>query len=169
MAIIRSAGLRIFVLLPLLAVLGAAVPPSEPDSIRYETEPCFGFCPVFAVTVNRDGQGMFEGRQHTAVKGSRRFRMTRAQFRAFASKLAPLRPARGSIRYDHGTRCQGGGVPPTDGASTDVSWREGAASQSLHFYEGCPQRPIGLRLRQARALLPINHLIGPHCALGRCH
>jgi Domain of unknown function (DUF6438) len=168
MAIIRSGGLRILVLLLSFAALGAAEPPRDPDIIRYEETACFGFCPVFVVTVGRDGQGLFEGRQHTAVQGTRRFRMTRAQFTALAAKLAPLRPASGHISYDYDTRCQGAGVPPTDGASTNIGWREGRKGQSLHFYSGCPQRSVSLRLFQARAMLPIKAFIGQPCLRGRC-
>jgi len=41
----------------------------EPDSIAYETGPCFGACPVLRVSVRPDGSGIFEGRQHTVYHG----------------------------------------------------------------------------------------------------
>ena len=41
------------------------------------------------VTVTADGSGLFEGRRHSAFQGQRRFRITPAQFRAFAARLAP--------------------------------------------------------------------------------
>jgi hypothetical protein len=160
MAIIRSGARCVLAFLLSLAAPGAAAPRREPDSIRYEATACFGYCPVFVVDVDRDGRGVFDGRRHTAVRGIRRFRMTRAQFTAFASKLAPVRPAGGDIRYDYDTKCKGAGVPVTDGPSTNVTWREGRTSQSLHFYSGCPQRPVYQRLSQAAKLLPIEAFIG---------
>jgi hypothetical protein len=169
MAIIRSGGPRLLLPLLSLALVGASPPRPAPETIRYETTQCFGFCPLFVVTVHRDGQGVFEGRQHTAVQGTRRFRITRAQFRAFAATLEPVRPASGHVSYDYDTRCQGAGVPPTDGASTNVGWREGRTGQSLHYYSGCSQQSMELSLRQARALLPITAFIGRACLLGRCH
>jgi hypothetical protein len=168
MAIIRSGTLRMLVLPLLFLTLAAAAPQPEPDSIRYEEMGCFFYCPVFVVSVDRDGRGLFEGRRHTAVHGPKRFRMSPAQFRAFASKLEPLRPAGGSVRYDYDTRCGGAGVPVTDGASTSVAWRSGQNRQFLHYYSGCPQPAVGQHLREAMALLPIKAFIGEACLQGRC-
>jgi hypothetical protein len=168
MAIIRSAAFCILVLLSSLTGLSAAAPGPEPDSIRFEAEGCFFYCPVFVVSVDRNGRGLFEGRRHTLVQGPRRFRMSPAQFQAFASKLEPLRPAGGSVRYDHGTRCGGAAVPVTDGASTNVAWRSGQSRQFLHFYSACPQRDVDRGLREAMDLLPIKAFIGEACLLGRC-
>lgn len=160
MEIIRSAAFRILTLLSSLPALSAAAPHPEPDSIRYEAMGCFFDCPVFVVSVDRDGRGLFEGRRHTVVQGPRRFRLSPEQFRAFASKLEPLRPAGGSVRYDHDTRCEGDGARVVDGASTNVAWRSGQSRQFLHFYHGCPQREVGRGLGEAAALLPIKAFVG---------
>jgi hypothetical protein len=143
----------------------AATPQAEaadrrPRSISYETGPCFGACPVYRVTVSADGAGRFEGRNFTAVRGERSFRITPAQFRAFAAQLAPLRPARGSRRYS-GDACR---VMATDLPSTEVTWSAGGGEQQLYFYFGCDMdrnRAIAERLRAAPRLLPIADLIGP--------
>jgi len=137
------------------AALGGGV-----ESITYETGPCFGACPVYTVTVNRDGTGLFEGRRFTAVSGERRFTLAPAQFDAFARQLEPLRPASGEQRYS-GEMC---GVMATDLPSADVRWRSsGGAEQHLYFYFGCDMernRIIADRLRAAPDLLPIGALIG---------
>lgn len=130
----------------------------EVDSISYETGPCFGACPVYRVTVNRDGDGLFEGRRFTAVTGERRFTVTPAQYRAFVHHLAPLRPASGERRYS-GEAC---GSMATDLPSAEVIWRA-LDRQSLYFYYGCDMernRAIAERLRAAPDLLPIGDLIG---------
>ena len=143
------------------ATTSGAATGGEPDSIAYQTGPCFGACPVYTVTVNRDGTGLFEGRRFTAVAGERRFTLTPAQFRAFARQLEPLRPA-GEQRYS-GDVC---GVMATDLPSTDVRWRSADGSeQHLYFYFGCDMernRAIADRLRAAPDLLPIAELIGRH-------
>ena len=130
----------------------------EVDSVSYETGPCFGACPVYRVTVNRDGNGLFEGRRFTAVTGERRFRVTPAQYRAFVGHLAPLRPASGERRYS-GEACES---MATDLPSAEVTWRA-VDRQSLYFYYGCDMernRAIAERLRSAPDLLPIGELIG---------
>jgi hypothetical protein len=132
----------------------------ESDSISYETGPCFGACPVFKVSVSPDGSGTFEGRRHTAVTGERRFRITPAQYRAFAAHLAPLRPAEGTVRLS-GEACR---QIATDMPSAEVTWfSQIGNSQGYYFYYGCDMeknQAIAERLRRAPSLLPIQELIG---------
>lgn len=153
------------ILLPPVAALAAAAFPSpataQVTSISYETTPCFGYCPIYRVTVNADGSGQFEGRRHSAFQGQRRFRITPAQFRAFVARLAPARPARGDIVYDRATRCQGAGPPPTDHPNIIVTWTEGRRRQRLDFYTGCRNPGIRSALEEARRLLPIERWINP--------
>jgi hypothetical protein len=132
----------------------------EVDSVSYETGPCFGVCPVYRVTVNRDGNGQFEGRRFTAVTGERLFSVTPAQYRAFVRQLEPLRPASGERLYS-GEACE---MMATDLPSTDVRWRmRNGAEPHLYFYHGCDMdrnRPIAERLHAAAKLLPIGDFIG---------
>lgn len=132
----------------------------ESDAITYETGPCFGACPVFKVTVRPDGGGVFEGRRFTAVTGERGFRLSPAQYRAFAEQLAPLRPREGSVRLA-GENCR---RTATDLPSAEVTWlSQIGTSQSYYFYHGCDieqNRAIAERLRRAPSLLPIGEMIG---------
>ena len=137
----------------------ASVPGSLPESISYETGRCFGACPVYKVTVSRDGQGLFEGRRFTTVTGERRFVVTPAQYRAFAEHLAPLRPPSGSVHLDAQPACT---QMATDLPSASVTWRSGGTEQSLHYYFGCDmeaRRAMAERLRAAPPLLPIGSFI----------
>jgi len=135
--------------------------PIEGDSISYETGPCFGGCPVYAVTVRPDGTGVFEGKRFTAVTGTRNFALSRAQYDAFAARLAPYRPASGEVRYSHGEpNCPNA---PTDMPSIDVRWTRAIGdSQGLHFYLGCGRdnRALAETLGGAVELLPVHALIG---------
>ena len=130
------------------------------ESLTYETGPCFGACPVYVVTVNRDGTGLFEGRRFTRVTGSRSFSMTDAQFRRLAAHLAPLRPLDGDVRYA-GDSCAS---LATDLPSVEVTWSTaGEARQQLYFYYGCDMErnaAIAERLRTVPDLLPIGDFIG---------
>lgn len=139
----------------------AAAPPSTPvQTISYETGPCFGRCPVYRFHVNSDGRGSFEGIRFTAVSGPRPFRATVAQYRAFARQLEPVRPERGSVRYE-GRACRS---MATDLPSTEVIWRSRRGTQSLYFYHGCDMqrnRALAERLNAAPALLGIGDFIRP--------
>jgi uncharacterized protein DUF6438 len=138
----------------------AAAPPATPaHTITYETGPCFGRCPVYRVSVSSDGAGSFEGISFTAVAGTRPFRATYAQYRAFAAQLEPVRPAQGSLRYE-GRACR---AVATDLPSAEVTWRSRRSTQSLYFYYGCDlqrNRALADRLTAAPALLPIGDFIG---------
>ena len=149
-----------FALAALLALPAcAAMAPATPvETIVFETGPCFGACPVYRVTVNSGGDGTFEGRRFTALTGSRPFRATPAQYRAFARQLEPLRPASGTVRYA-GDACAS---MATDLPSTEVTWRSRRGTQSLYFYHGCDMqrnRAIAERLTAAPGLLPIGDFI----------
>jgi len=143
-----------------LPVASAAQPrPGTPvETIIFETGPCFGTCPVYRVVVNSNGTGTFEGRHHTAVTGTRPFRLRPGQYLAFARHLAPLRPARGTIRYA-GERCR---IAATDLPSAEVTWRSRRGTRGLYFYYGCDMqrnRAIAARLSAAPGLLPIGDYI----------
>jgi hypothetical protein len=130
------------------------------ESISYETGPCFGACPVYTVIVHAHGSGRFEGRGFATVKGVRAFRITPAQYRAFAAWLEPLRPRSGSIRYDAPPRCE---HMATDMPSADVKWRKrNGSEQEFYFYYGCDmggKQAMAERLRKAPDLLPIAAFI----------
>jgi hypothetical protein len=137
--------------------------PIEAESISYETQPCFGACPVYAVTVSPDGHGHFTGKRFTALTGERDFTLDRAAYDRFAAAIAPYRPASGAVRYEMGSdNC---GPAPTDMPSADVTWssRTGS-SETLHFYFGCKARnpALAAALQSAPEALPIADLIGKH-------
>lgn len=153
-------GLRLALIAALAgcATGGVGGAASGPASISYETGPCFGACPVYKVTVNADGSGVFEGRRFTAVEGHRSFRVTPGQYARLVAHLEPLRPASGSRRYS-GEACA---MMATDLPSADVTWEGPAGAQQLYFYHGCDMeknRPIAERLNAVPDLLPIGEFI----------
>ena len=117
----------------------AAAPPPPPTAgavrtIRYETGPCFGSCPVYVLTVGSDGQGTFESRSNTGVTGSRSFSIAPAQFADFEARLAPYRPA-GERRLAMGDECND--RVATDMPSVDIRWSGKGPSSHLYVYYGC--------------------------------
>ena len=141
---------------------GPAPIPIEADSITYSTGSCFGACPVYTVTVRPDGTGSFEGKRFTAVAGVRSFTLTRAQYDAFAARLAPYRPESGARRFTPGE--PGCRRMATDMPSADVTWTRAIGdSQALYFYFGCDMeanRAMIDALARAPDVLPIADLIG---------
>jgi hypothetical protein len=155
---------KAWLLILALAALPACATVAEDGgvpSISFETGPCFGACPVYKVTVNADGTGLFEGRRFTAVTGERYFTVTPGQYRAFVAQLAPLRPASGDRRYSGPPLCR---QMATDLPSAEVTWRLREGEQHLYFYYGCDMarnRAIVARLDTAPRLLPIGDFIRP--------
>jgi uncharacterized protein DUF6438 len=153
-------GLRLALVAALAgcATTGAGSPEDGPATISYETGPCFGACPIYRVTVNADGSGVFEGRRWTRAEGNRSFRVTAQQYQRLVAHLEPLRPASGSIRYS-GEACES---MATDLPSAEVTWEGPAGAQQLYFYHGCDMeknRPIAERLNAVPDLLPIGEFI----------
>lgn len=143
---------------------GHVTPVQVAETIHYETAPCFGACPVYAVTVSSDGTGTFDGKRFTAVTGEHPFTLTSAQFADFRKRLQPYRPAVGERRLDSGNPdCQ---ASITDQAGAAVSWQGGGASPaSLSLYYGCTAPALAAMkaaLRSAPEALPIAALIGKH-------
>jgi len=134
----------------------------EADSITYETGPCFGACPVYAVTVRPDGSGVFTGKRFTAVTGERAFKLTPGQYAAFAARLAPYRPKSGERRITPGEKeC---GPAATDLPGVDIIWTRAIGdSQKLIYYFGCRMdgdRTMAEALGGAVETLPLEALIG---------
>jgi hypothetical protein len=145
------------------ATTGGA-PSQAAETIRYETSPCFGACPVYVVTVSSDGGGTFEGKRFTAVTGERAFTVTPAQFAEFRRQLAPFRPTDGERRIASGEADCGSMI--TDQPSAAVTWSGGdAPPASLSLYYGCTAPDLAAMktaLRSAPEALPIAAYIGKH-------
>src|SRR3546814_8814740 len=105
----------ILLLAPLIAlagcVAGGTATPADRATITYATQPCFGACPVYTVTVSPDGQGVFAGKRFTAVTGERPFALPSDAYDRFAAALAPNRPGSGEVRYEMGTGTWGMAPP----------------------------------------------------------
>ena len=145
-----------------VALAGCVTPPTEGnvESIAFETEPCFGFCPQFAIEVGADGQGTYDGGSSVRQQGTHAFTVTPAQFAAFRDRLAPFRPAQ-SVTWD---RQQCDGPVATDSPSVKVTWRDDAGETvTLDWYMGCRQPGLteqSDRIYEAWQELPLAALVG---------
>jgi hypothetical protein len=134
--------------------------PSGP-TITYETQPCFGACPVYTISVMPDGHGMFHGTRFTAATGDRSFAADRVAYGRFADALAPFRPSGERAIQPGSPDC---GPAATDMSSVTVRWSGDATpAATLTLYYGCSAPALAAMkqaLRDAPGLLPIAPLIG---------
>lgn len=135
--------------------------PSRPliQSITYATTPCHGRCPVYSVTVDANGSGVFTGTRETAVTGERRFSITPVQAARFFDGLQPYRST-GEVLLNGPQSCRD---YVSDLPSADVKWTGARGSNHLLYDYGCDRdehRALADALRAAPRMLPIAGLIG---------
>lgn len=137
-----------------------AVPEANVERISFSVEPCFGFCPDFALTVDANGRGTFDGQNFVAAPGVHVFSANPEQLAAFQARLAPFRPAE-SVAYDY-ENCDGAVM--TDMPSVAVTWHgDGGEDTELRWYMGCRQPGLSDRsdeIYRAWEELPIGDLVG---------
>ena len=136
---------------------GADTP--APRSVRFETTPCFGSCPVFSMTISADGHGTYEGGRFVKTKGTHEFTASPAQVKAFFDRIRPFRP-RGEKTYDYG-HCPV--AVATDSPSVHVRWTSVAGDDALDWYLGCrvpALNAIEPDLYNAWKELPLDDLVG---------
>lgn len=134
---------------------------SPVESIRYETSPCFGACPIYTLSVTSVGHGTYQGQRFTSETGTRTFEATPAQFDAFAKALEPYRGKKGGM--PGGDNCK---RMHTDDTGVTVTWTytSGKTDMLAHYY-GCDSpefEAMEAALRDAPSKLPVGELIGKH-------
>lgn len=129
--------------------------PSPGDSLlSLERSPCFGFCPVYTLTLLADGRGFVKGNAPTA-SFRREFTVPRARLDALARDMV----AGGFLALDS-TYIPGDSLcsqPATDFPASILTLWQGGTRHEVRYYHGCyPQEedappPIRSYLRWALA------------------
>jgi hypothetical protein len=133
--------------------------PEAPRQVTFETTPCFGSCPVFSLTLDADGHGVYEGGRFVKSKGRHEFSASRAQVRAFFDRIRPFRPD-GAASYDM-ANCLG--PAHTDAPSVKVRWISATRADALDWNLGCQVaalQAIEPDLQNAWQELPLDDLVG---------
>ena len=131
---------------------GSPAPAPGADTIRFSAGPCFGFCPVYSVTVKPDGASLLTPERNTAVPGETRFTVAPSQYRRLRESVAAFRPKTGSeMRIGPGENCE---RVATDLPEYRIVWtQQGQDDTQLSFYSGCFDERYA-PLRAAIAALP---------------
>lgn len=111
----------------------AAHDPGSAETITLAVGPCFGFCPVYAVSVSPAGEVVFNGERHTAVLGERRRSVGEATYRTVARDLGSYRPPSGSRGE---VDCS---AAVSDTSSLTLTWTDAAGRETVATVStGCP-------------------------------
>lgn len=128
-------------------------------SVTYAMTPCHGFCPVYSVTLDANGAGVFTGTRNTAVLGERRFTASAQQVADFIGRLQPYL-AVGETLLAGPETCK---LYATDLPSVDITWVGDGGTGHLLYDYGCDREAnhaLAEALRGAPQALPITDLIG---------
>lgn len=76
----------------------------EEENNNYFTmrkSPCFGDCPVYEVTIDKDGNVVFNGKDYTLFKGKEEFKLTDKEFNTLKSKIESSNFNKLKDKYDN--------------------------------------------------------------------
>lgn len=123
-------------------------PSNRLASIRVSVGPCFGFCPVYSVSIGPDSEVTFSGERNTTVLGDRQRRADPKLFAHVAASLEPFRPAEaasGRVACD---------AAISDTSTYTITWiaADGRRTVATH-QSGCTGGP-GKELDQILRALP---------------
>ena len=133
----------------------------EVRSITMEDEPCFGFCPVYRITLTPGDNYVLDGQRHTATQGISEGRLQAGSFEAAVEALetAGFRSLPEDLTYNNAEACPGPQV--SDMPSTIVTVEYANGSNTVNHYHGC-SNPEMLNLRETlRGLVDYDTRIRP--------
>jgi len=119
---------------PLLAITFTIQEPSTPAEaparITLRRTPCFGECPDYTVTIDRDGTVAYDGRRFVRVTGRQTARISAAAVKALLDEFQQIDFFSLKDRYN---------APVTDLPTTYVTLRLGERSKTVEDYVGAPK------------------------------
>lgn len=133
----------------------------EVRSIMLGEEPCFGFCPVYEITLTPDDGYVLNGRQHTATQGESRGMLPEGSFaRAVAAlETAGFRSLPSDLTYNNAAACPGPQVSDMPYTNVVVEYANG--SHAVHHYHGCAAPEMRQLRETLREIVDYNTRIRP--------
>ena len=138
---------------------------TERDQVTLERTACFGFCPIYKVTVDERDILLFEGERFVAeADGAISKRLAEGSF----NRLVEILRAYDFTAFDAAYPNEAGSNCPqlaTDSPSVIIAADAGRLDHAVSFYQGCAGFEARERLEQMiaeiDALLAIDDLVGP--------
>lgn len=121
---------------------GAPSLPGKParEEIRISRGACFGFCPVYSLSVTPGGRLDFTGERHTAVIGPRSRSVGAGGYEALRKAFASWRPKTGTAQD---FVCE---APATDMSHITIEWISASGHRTaLNYNMGC-RSPRGMKI-----------------------
>ena len=130
-------------------------------SITLGEEPCFGFCPVYEITLTPDDGYVLDAQRHTATQGESRGMLPEGSFaRAVAAlETANFRSLPSDLTYNNAAACAGPQV--SDMPYTNVAVEYSNGSHSVRHYQGCTSPEMRQLRETLREIVEYNTRIRP--------
>ncbi|HEX9102083.1 MAG TPA: DUF6438 domain-containing protein [Polyangia bacterium] len=141
-----------------LALADSSVPAqtgASPVSLSLERTACYGRCPIYKVTVLRDGTVLWEGERFVKVTGKATAKLPAAAIAELARAFARADFFALHDKYDR--------YDVTDHPSAVVSFDDGKRKKSIHHYHGDRSAPQALSELEDR----IDELVGTARWIGK--
>lgn len=99
--------------------------------ITMRRDPCFGFCPIYSVTVYGNGTVVYEGEHHVNVKGKRVYQISDEKIMELLVEFERADYFSLKDRYE---------APVTDLPATATSITMEGETKSVYNYHGAPEK-----------------------------
>jgi hypothetical protein len=117
----------------------AAAPTAEIDSITLERTWCNGTCPIYTVTVRRDGTVTYDGEEYVKVRGHRSRRLSSEQFQQLVHEIQRIGFFKLKDEYMDKEHPDGSFETVTDLPSAITTVRAGKTRKRIKNYYGGPE------------------------------
>jgi len=117
----------------------AAATPANIDSITLERTWCNGTCPIYTVTVRRDGTVTYDGEEYVKVRGHRSRKISTEQFQQLLREIQRIGFFKLKDEYTSKEHPDGSFETVTDLPSAITTVRTGKTRKRIKNYYGGPE------------------------------
>lgn len=125
-------------------VLGGAPDAAKISAITLERTACYGTCPVYKVTLRRDGTVTYEGKQFVKASGRRSHKISTDRFLRLAQEIRQVGFFALQDEYSHKKNADGSATFVTDLPTTITTVEAGEKRKTVKNYFGGPKRLFDL-------------------------
>ncbi|HEY1551146.1 MAG TPA: DUF6438 domain-containing protein [Kofleriaceae bacterium] len=138
------------------APLSNAAPPAKADAViaSLERTACYGYCPIYKVSIHADGRVEYHGEHFVKRKGDATGQLSATQLGALRGAFVRASFFELADRYEHESM--------TDAPSAVVAFSDGGRTKTIRHYHGDDTAPASLDTLEERidALVDVEQWIG---------